>query len=248
MVAAHHAELYSPAIGAPGNIVAYGHWGRPFLAFPAENGSAWELADHGVVGALAELLEGGRAKLYCVDSFDGASWSNRSLPLEERARAHERYESWVLEQVVPWIHADCGGPQEIGVLGVSLGAYHAVNVALRHADVFPLAIGLSGNYDPSGWDAWGERGEAAYFNNPFDSLANAGGEHLDWLRSRLSVLLVCGQGMWEDTTGALESTRALAALLGGKGIRCELDLWGHDVPHDWPSWRAQLAHHLPRFC
>ncbi|MDP9209563.1 MAG: esterase, partial [Actinomycetota bacterium] len=25
------------------------------------------------------------------------------------------------------------------------------------------------------------------------------------------------------------------------------DLWGHDVPHDWPSWRAQLAHHLPRF-
>lgn len=27
-----------------------------------------------------------------------------------------------------------------------------------------------------------------------------------------------------------------------------LDLWGHDVPHDWPSWRAQLAHHMPRFC
>lgn len=20
------------------------------------------------------------------------------------------------------------------------------------------------------------------------------------------------------------------------------------VAHDWPSWRAQLAHHLPRFC
>jgi len=31
-------------------------------------------------------------------------------------------------------------------------------------------------------------------------------------------------------------------------IRHELDLWGHDVPHDWPSWRAQIAHHLPRFC
>ena len=26
------------------------------------------------------------------------------------------------------------------------------------------------------------------------------------------------------------------------------DLWGYDVPHDWPSWQAQLAHHLPRFC
>jgi esterase/lipase superfamily enzyme len=31
-------------------------------------------------------------------------------------------------------------------------------------------------------------------------------------------------------------------------LRHELDLWGHDVPHDWPSWRAQLAHHLPRCC
>jgi len=93
----------------------------------------------------------------------------------------------------------------------------------------------------------GERGDAAYFNNPMDYVGHLGGDHLDWLRVRLSVLLVCGQGQWEDTTGALSSTRRLAALLQSKDIRCELDLWGYDVPHDWPSWRAQLAHHLPRF-
>ena len=156
VVDARHAELYSPAIGAAGNVVVHGHWGRPFLAFPAERGNAWEYGDRGVVGALAALIDAGRAKLYCVDSFDGSSWSNSSIPLEERARAHERYESWILEQVVPWIHHDCGGPQEIATLGVSLGAFHAVNIALRRADVFPLALGFSGNYDPSTWDAWGE--------------------------------------------------------------------------------------------
>jgi esterase/lipase superfamily enzyme len=53
--------------------------------------------------------------------------------------------------------------------------------------------------------------------------------------------------MWEDTTGALESTKRFAGVLAGKGIRHELDLWGHDVPHDWPSWQRQVAHHLPRF-
>jgi esterase/lipase superfamily enzyme len=79
-------------------------------------------------------------------------------------------------------------------------------------------------------------------------VANLNGEHLSWLRSRASLLLVCGQGMWEDTTGALVSTKAFAALLDSKGIRCELDLWGHDLIHDWPSWRDQIAHHLPRFC
>ena len=74
------------------------------------------------------------------------------------------------------------------------------------------------------------------------------GDHLDWIRTRLSLLLICGQGQWEDTTGSLESTKRLAGLLAEKGIRHELDLWGYDVPHDWPSWRAQIAHHLPRFC
>jgi esterase/lipase superfamily enzyme len=40
----------------------------------------------------------------------------------------------------------------------------------------------------------------------------------------------------------------MAELLQSKGIRCELDLWGYDVAHDWPWWQRQLAHHLPRFC
>jgi esterase/lipase superfamily enzyme len=248
VVSGRHTELWSDAIGAHGSVVAYGHYGRPVLAFPAERGNAWEFEHHGMIGALDDLLSGGRLKLYCVESFDGASWSNTTIPLEARAQEHGRYESWILDQVVPWIHGDCGGPQEIATAGVSLGAYHAVNFALKRADLFPLALGLSGNYDPAGWDAWGERGEAAYFNNPLDFLAHMGGDHLDWLRGRLSVLLVCGQGQWEDTTGALESSQQLAGLLARKGIPHELDLWGHDVPHDWPSWRAQLAHHLPRFC
>ena len=243
-----HHELYSPAIGAAGSVVAYGHWGRPVLAFPAERGRAWDWQDNGMVEAVHGLIDDGRVKLYCVDSFDAASWSNDTLPLEQRAQQHGRYESWILDQVVPAVQQDSGGTSEIVTTGISLGAFHAVNFALKRADVFPLAIGLSGNYDPAAWNGWGERGDATYFNNPMDYVGRMGGDHLEWLRSRLSVLLVCGQGMWEDSTGALESSKRLAWLLGEKGIRHELDLWGHDVPHDWPSWRAQIAHHLPRFC
>jgi esterase/lipase superfamily enzyme len=216
--------------------------------FPTEGGSAWDFESNGMVDGVRWLLDAGRVKLYCVDSADAATWSDRSVSLEERARRHDEFEQWVLQQVVPWVRDDCGGPLDIITLGCSLGAYHAANIALRHADLFPLALCLSGTYDPSRWHGWGHRGDAVYFHNPMDYVGHLGGEHLDWLRSRVSVLLVCGQGRWEDTTGALDSTRALAALLERKGIRHELDLWGHDVAHDWPSWRAQLAHHLPRFC
>jgi esterase/lipase superfamily enzyme len=229
-------------------VAVYGHWGRPVLAFPAERGDAGEFERRGMVDAIGGLLEAGRAKLYCVDSLDRETWSNEAIPLEERAHRHSVYESWILQEVVPFIQFDSGGAHDLITCGASMGAYHAANFALKRADVFPLAICMSGSYDPSQWNGWGERGDAAYFNNPMAYVAHLDGDHLHWLRERLSMLLVVGQGQWEDTTGSLDSTRAFASVLEGKGIRCELDVWGYDTPHDWPSWRAQFAHHLPRFC
>jgi esterase/lipase superfamily enzyme len=233
----------------PGTLIAYGHYGRPVLVFPAEQGRARDFENNGMIGAVADLVEAGRVKLYCVDSADAYSWSDRSVPTEERARRHAEYEQWVLDTVVPWIAADCGGATEIATCGCSLGAYHAANIALRHAEIFPLALCFSGNYDPPSWSGWGELGDATYFQNPMAYVPHLHGDHLAWLRSRLSLLLVVGQGAWEvDPTRALPSTRAFAGVLAATGIRHELDVWGFDVPHDWPSWRRQLAHHLPRFC
>lgn len=232
-----------------GNVIAYGQWGRPVLAFPAEAGQSWDFENNGMVGAVADLIDAGRVKLYCVNSADADTWSDTAAPIEDRARRHEAYERWVLSDVVPFIAADCGGFSDIITVGCSMGAFHAVNIALRHAHVFPLAIGLSGNYDPTTWRAWGEPGTATYFNNPMAYVANLEGAHLEWLRSRLSILLVVGQGAWEvQPTRALPSTTAFAEVLASRGLRHELDVWGYDVPHDWSSWQAQLRHHLPRFC
>jgi esterase/lipase superfamily enzyme len=239
-------ELWSPELGWSPRVIAYGSYGRPLLVFPSSEGRAEDFERNGMVEAVRPLIEAGRVKLYSLDSWDGGSWYRHDLPLEERARRHEAYERWVVEGAVPYADQDCGGRQEMVVAGCSFGAYHAVNIALRRADLFPLAIGLSGVYDLSVL-GWGDRGTSFHLNNPLWSLGAAEGDHLDWLRSRLSLLLVCGQGQWEDTTGALDSTRALGRLAEQKGLRVETDLWGHDVPHDWPSWRAQLAHHLPRF-
>jgi esterase/lipase superfamily enzyme len=239
-------ELWSPELGWSPRVIAYGSYGRPVVVFATSEGSAEDAERQGMVDAVGWLIDEGRVKLYCLDSWDGGSWYRNDLPLEERARLHEAYERWVVQGVVPFVDADCGGRQEMVAAGCSFGAYHAANAALRRADLFPLAICLSGVYDLSVL-GWGERATSFHLNNPLWSLGAADGAHLDWLRSRLSLLLVCGQGQWEDTTGALESTKAFGQLCRDKGLRVEVDLWGHDVPHDWPSWRAQLAHHLPRF-
>ena len=227
-----------------GRVYCYGHWGRPVIAFPSERGEPWDWEDRGVVDGLGALIADGRLKLYCVSSYDSQSWMS-GAPLEEAARRHSFYESWIADRVMRFVQEDAKTGEAI-VTGASFGAYHAANFCLKRADLFPLAICMSGVYDVS-TTGGGERGDALYFANPMDYVANLHGDHLDWLRSRANLVLVCGQGQWEDTTGALDSTRRFSSLLGEKGIRHELDLWGHDVPHDWPSWRNQIGHHLPRF-
>lgn len=232
--------------GWRGQVVSYGHWGTPVLAFPTEAGGAWDFENNGMVESVRWLLDAGRLKLYCVDSADAATWSNSTLPLEERARRHDEYERWVLDQVVPFVHHDCGGLQPVVATGASLGAFHAANIALRHAHVFPRALCLSGSYDPSQWNGWGDRSDAVYFHNPMDYLANLEGEHLEWLRRTVHLTLVVGQGAWEvHPTQALPSTRAFADLLAAKGIPHRLEVWGDDTPHDWPSWARQLSLYLP---
>ncbi len=61
-------DLWSPAIGATGSVIAYGHWGRPVLVFPHEMGQADDFESFGMVDVVADLIDGGRVKLYCVES------------------------------------------------------------------------------------------------------------------------------------------------------------------------------------
>ena len=148
---------------------------------------------------------------------------------------------------MPFIHADSSGGRRSCVTGVSFGAYHAANFALRRADLFPLAICLSGVYDVS-VVGWGERGDAVYFNNPTDYVSHLGGDHLDWLRGQVNLLLVCGPGRSGRTRpGALESTKRSPRCSARRGSATSSTSGATTSPHDWPAWRAQIAHHLPRF-
>jgi hypothetical protein len=54
--------------------------------------------------------------------------------------------------------------------------------------------------------------------------------------------LVCAQGRRAAQHAAVAERR------GESGICHAPDPRDHDVAHDRPSWRAQIAHHLPRFC
>ena len=167
-------ELWSDALGGAGTVIRYGHWGRPLLVFPSEQGRAWDFESNGMTSAISGLIEAGRVKVYCVDSYDGMSWSNRGVPLEERARQHGRYESWIIDQVVPWIQQDCGGarvqffdggetrkperfPRDHNGKRQRRGAITVAHLAARNQDPCASLVLLLDNAPISRYDPWSWR-------------------------------------------------------------------------------------------
>jgi esterase/lipase superfamily enzyme len=245
MTHTRYERLDAPSLGGSGVLAVHGHWGRPVLWFPAEAGDAGEFEAQGMLEAVRPAVDEGRIKIFCVPSYDSSSWSDTNLSQGERARAHKRFEDWIIWRVVPFIRDSCGGRDDIVTAGPSLGAFHAVLFALRHAHVFGRAVAFSGAYNPWDWHGWGDSDLDTYLTTPVQFLPRADNGHLDHLRAALYLTLVVGSGQWEDTTGANASTRELASILAQKQIPHELHIWGTEWPHDWPSWRAQAAVYLP---
>ncbi len=232
-----HVSIPAPAIGGHGDVIAYGHWGRPLLVFPSQQGRAWDYENNGMIGVLGDLIEGGRLKVYCVDSYDADSWDMSDLPLEERAQRHGGYEDWIVNHVVPFIHLDCGGYVEIMTTGCSFGAYHAANFAARYPDVVSRAILFSGVYDIHSftdgyWD------DNCYFNSPASFIPNMNGEWVGKL-SRVDWIIATG-----EYDSLVQNNRDFSGMLWSKGIRNYLEIWPGVFGHDWPWWRENLRRFL----
>ena len=223
-------------------VLAFGHYGRPLLAFPSGGGQFYDFENNGMIEAIAPLINDGRVKVYCPEGLDHESWLNEGADPHWRAVRHNDYQAFIMHDLVSAIRFDCRSEHiQIAVTGCSLGAYHAANFALKFPHIFNYALCMSGRYDLE--QLTGPNGSSeVYFNNPMAYAYNLHGEALDHIRHHTFITLVCGQGAWEDK--CLAETHRLADLFVDKGIPHQRDIWGHDVEHHWYWWRKQLAHHL----
>jgi esterase/lipase superfamily enzyme len=236
---------HSPHLDREMALKVYGHWGRPMIVFPCSRGRYFDYEGMGMVDAIAPFIDGGRIKLFCVDSIDAESWYDFGIPPAERNARHERYDRYITREVVPFVGSHCNDPQlRVMTHGCSMGALHAVNFFLRHPDLFAGTIALSGLYRLDRREfAIGEADLThVYYNSPVTYLPGlADPWYLD--RYRRSTIIVCvGQGAWESE--ALEDTRALDHAFRDKKIGAWIDYWGHDVNHDWPWWYRQMNYFL----
>jgi len=237
-------KWFSDSLGQDMEVNVYGYYGKPVLVFPAQAGRFYDFENFGMVSAIASFIEAGQIKLFTVDSIDSQSWANNGAHPADRARRHQDYDRYIVEEVVPFMRKHSGdtGAKFI-TTGVSMGAYHATNFFFRHPDIFDTVIAISGLFRLNHFIG-DYMDDNVYFNTPLAYLPNLNDPwHLDQYRQ--SRIIVCtGQGAWEDEM--LADTHELKRILEQKDIPHWIDIWGGDVNHDWPWWHKMLPYFLEK--
>jgi esterase/lipase superfamily enzyme len=232
-------KWWSPNLNKEMEIVVYGHYGYALLMFPTAAADYLEYERFQLIDSIAPFINDGKLKAFSVNSINSESWLNSNMHPSNKAIRHQQYNQYITEEVTPFIRQLGSSSVPIVTTGASLGALHATNLFLRNPYVFAGTIAMSGNYDLKSYTN-GYYDDNCYFNSPVDYLPRWNDENILNLLRHKSIIIASGQGSYEDP----DASQKLSDILNAKGIQHWLDLWGHDMPHDWPTWRDMLPYFL----
>lgn len=182
-------------------------------------------------------LENGFNQLFCISSTDDESFLNDNISPEKRIRRQQQFESYLIDEMIPFIR-DQNPISFLIVVGVDTGGYHALNMALKYPRVFGKAIGISGVYDirPFMDDYYDEN---MYYNVPVDYIPNLSNDNLlDNIR-QIDIRLVSYRN-----DPRKEVTYRLSDIFRTKMIDHELDVWNMESEEEWDLWRQMLKVHI----
>jgi len=233
---------HSPHLGIDMPIVRYGDRGHPVLLFPTAQADFLENERFWLIKAIEQHIFAGKCQVFSIDSINRHAWMNREVPVPEAARRQAAYAAYVEGEVVPHIRRAMNNPYaRVAASGASFGAFHAANQFFRRPDLFDTLIAMSGFYDLDPDYTHGYSDDNIYFNNPSAYIPNISDDRtLHVLRNECQIHILTGRGRWEIP----QQSERFSQLLWNKGIPNNLDMWGHDVDHDWPWWRKMLDHYI----
>jgi len=216
-------------------LLIFGHAGRAILFFPTRMARFYDYENWGIVDSLKDQINSGQLQLFCVDSIDGESFYNHCVFPSMRIERHLQYEKYLLDEVIPLIQLKNDG-DFLATAGCSMGAYHAINLAMKYPQLFKKTVGISGRYDlteaPGDFQDLlsGFRNETVYYNMPSQFLSNLNDDYLlDALR-KMEIIIAVG-----ETDPFLNGNQYLSSVLWQKGISNHFHTWESNAhhPHYW---------------
>ena len=232
-------KWYSPNLDRDMELLVFGHSGAKVLFFPPRMGRFYDYENWQVIKALEDKITHGHLQVFCVDSVDLESFYNSFVHPGYRIYRHIQYEKYVLKEVLPLANQINSNTHVISA-GCSLGAYHAVNVAMRHPGLFCKVVGMSGRYDLTESKGYfqdllsGFHNDFVYFNMPNQFLKNLEDPILIKQLDDMDIILAIGK---EDPF--LESNYTLSNILNEKGISHQFYEWDEEA-HKARYWRKMV--------
>ncbi|MEI6865145.1 alpha/beta hydrolase-fold protein [Flavicella sp.] len=232
-------KWYSPNLEKEMELLVFGHGGTKVLFFPPRMGRFYDYENWNIVDSLSTKINQGYIQLYCVDSIDVESFYNNFIHPVCRIYRHAQYEKYIIREVVPLANKMNPSSHLISA-GCSLGAYHAVNIALRYPYLFCKVVGMSGRYDLTKNNGCfqdllsGYQDSEVYFNMPNQYLKNLICPRIIYELNRLDIILAIGK---EDVF--LASNFLLSGTLRRKEISHNLFIWDEEA-HKAKYWRKMV--------
>lgn len=230
------SSWYSPALGKEMPVVAYGHYGFAVLLVPTAAADYLEYERFQLIDALAPLINSGKIRVFSINSINTESWLNNEMEPAHKAIRQNQFNEYVFNEVIPFIRNATSPDTMVFTSGASFGALHAMNLFLKRPDLINGVISMSGVYDLSEYTK-GFWDDQVYYNSPYHYIPNLTDQwYLDKIKASNHIHIYTGSGDFEDP----EANKRFSQVLWDKGIWHELSVWGPDVKHDWPTWRAML--------
>jgi esterase/lipase superfamily enzyme len=232
-------KWYSTNLEKDMELLVFGHAGTKVLLFPPRMGRFYDYENWSVVEALSDKIKQGFLQIYCVDSVDIESFYNDFSHPGYRIYRHTQYEKYIIREVVPLANKINLDSHLISA-GYSLGAYRAVNIAMRHPHLFCKVLGMSGRYDLTESKGYfqdllsGYHDTVVYFQMPTQYLNNLTNPKILAHLYEMDIVLVIGK---EDVF--LASNFLLSGILRDKGISHQLYEWEEET-HKARYWRAMV--------
>lgn len=231
---------YSPALRTEMPVAVYGHYGFALLLIPTAGADFLEYERFGLINALAPFIEAGKIKVFSINSMNKESWMNYEMQGEHKAIRHNEFNHYVFNEVLPFVRSRTSDDSFVYTCGASFGALHAMNLFLKRPDYINGVISMSGVYDLTEYTR-GFWDEQVYLNSPVHYVPNlTDSYYLDKIKASHHIHIYTGSGNYE----APDENQRFSEILWAKGIWHDLQIWGADIKHEWPTWLLMLPHIL----
>jgi esterase/lipase superfamily enzyme len=231
---------HSPSLNKDMPIATYGDYGFALLLIPTAAADYLEYERFQLMDHLSHFINSGKVKIFSVDSINNESWLNNHMEPRHKSIRHQQWNDYIYNEVVPFIRHKTSVETPIITCGASFGALHSMNLFLKRPDLINGVIAMSGVYDLTEYTK-GHYDDDVYFNSPMHYMPNLTDHNiLEQIRCSRNIHIATGSGSYEDPA----SSGRFARILYDKGINYELDVWGTEWTHDWPTWRAMLPHYI----